>query len=140
MSDKPLTVEIPEELLTQVESAQLDVRQIMIEAFNREIKRLHLISSQGSTLLARYPSDEAIEQVVQDSLKQVATQPDATDDGIRPTLEEIEAAIKASQQRLASPDAPRRTLGLHQGTIWVSDDFDDELPDEFWFGEDTEEA
>ncbi len=29
----------------------------------------------------------------------------------------------------------RRIPGLGRGTIWVSDDFDDELGDEFWFGE-----
>jgi hypothetical protein len=32
-----------------------------------------------------------------------------------------------------SPDAPR-VLGLNPGA-WMSDDFNDELPDEFWFGE-----
>ena len=26
----------------------------------------------------------------------------------------------------------KRTAGLGKGTIWISDDFDDELPDEFW--------
>lgn len=26
----------------------------------------------------------------------------------------------------------KRTAGLGMGTIWISDDFDDELPDEFW--------
>lgn len=25
-----------------------------------------------------------------------------------------------------------RVLGLGQGTIWTSEDFDDELPDAFW--------
>jgi hypothetical protein len=29
-----------------------------------------------------------------------------------------------------------RTPGLHQGEIWMSDDFNDPLPDEFWLGED----
>jgi antitoxin (DNA-binding transcriptional repressor) of toxin-antitoxin stability system len=29
-----------------------------------------------------------------------------------------------------------RVLGLHPG-IWMSDDFDEPLPDEFWLGEDT---
>ncbi len=31
----------------------------------------------------------------------------------------------------------KRILGLHAhlGEAWMSDDFDDELPDEFWFGE-----
>ncbi|MBC7999180.1 MAG: toxin-antitoxin (TA) system antitoxin [Leptolyngbya sp.] len=29
-----------------------------------------------------------------------------------------------------------RILGMHPGSIWMSDDFNDPLPDEFWFGED----
>ena len=28
-----------------------------------------------------------------------------------------------------------RVAGLHTGSIWVSDDFDQELPDEFWIGD-----
>jgi antitoxin (DNA-binding transcriptional repressor) of toxin-antitoxin stability system len=28
-----------------------------------------------------------------------------------------------------------RVMGLHTGQIWVSPDFDDPLPDEFWLGE-----
>ena len=32
--------------------------------------------------------------------------------------------------------APKqRILGLGEGKVWMSDDFDEELPDEFWFGE-----
>lgn len=104
MPDKRLEVEIPEELLVQVESANLNVRQIMIEALSREINRLK--SARSSNLLARYPSDEAIEQVIQDSL-----------------------------QRVASGTAGLRTLGLNAGSMWMSDDFDDEMPDEFWFGD-----
>jgi hypothetical protein len=30
----------------------------------------------------------------------------------------------------------KRVFGLHQGQGWISDDFNDELGDEFWFGED----
>jgi antitoxin (DNA-binding transcriptional repressor) of toxin-antitoxin stability system len=26
----------------------------------------------------------------------------------------------------------QRTAGLGKGAMWISDDFDDELPDEFW--------
>jgi hypothetical protein len=29
-----------------------------------------------------------------------------------------------------------RTPGLHQGEIWMSEDFNERLPDEFWLGED----
>ena len=28
----------------------------------------------------------------------------------------------------------KRIAGLHQGQSWISEDFDDELPDEFWGG------
>ncbi len=34
-----------------------------------------------------------------------------------------------------SSDSPR-VAGLHQGQIWMSDDFNEPLPDEFWLGED----
>jgi hypothetical protein len=30
-----------------------------------------------------------------------------------------------------------RTPNLGEGTVWMSDDFDDPLPDEFWLGEDA---
>ena len=29
----------------------------------------------------------------------------------------------------------QRIPGLHQGEIWISDDFNDPLPDEFWLGD-----
>jgi hypothetical protein len=33
----------------------------------------------------------------------------------------------------------KRIAGLHEhlGHAWISDDFDDELPDSFWLGEDA---
>jgi hypothetical protein len=34
-----------------------------------------------------------------------------------------------------NPEAPPRVMGLHAGTIWMSADFTDPLPDEFWLGE-----
>lgn len=34
----------------------------------------------------------------------------------------------------ASPATPR-VPGLHQNAIWISNDFDEPLPDEFWLGE-----
>jgi hypothetical protein len=37
----------------------------------------------------------------------------------------------------AKPEPTERIMGLHRGMIWMSDDFDDPLPDEFWFGEDA---
>ena len=35
---------------------------------------------------------------------------------------------------MATPTLPRLP-GLHTGAIWVSEDFDKPLPDEFWTGE-----
>ncbi len=34
---------------------------------------------------------------------------------------------------IASP-APLRVAGLHTGAIWISDDFNEPLPEEFWAG------
>lgn len=28
----------------------------------------------------------------------------------------------------------KRVAGLHSGAIWISEDFDEPLPDEFWLG------
>lgn len=36
----------------------------------------------------------------------------------------------------AKPPLKERVFGMYEGQGWVSDDFNDELPDEFWFGED----
>ena len=36
---------------------------------------------------------------------------------------------------IATPKRKRRIAGLQRGKIWVSDDFDAPLPDEFWTGE-----
>ncbi len=30
-----------------------------------------------------------------------------------------------------------RIMDLHKGQVWMSDDFDDPLPDEFWLGDDA---
>lgn len=40
-------------------------------------------------------------------------------------------------QKYAQPQQPpqKRVLGLNQGKIRISDDFNNPLPDEFWLGE-----
>ena len=43
-------------------------------------------------------------------------------------------------QTLAQIAAPPQSLkprvpGLHEGQVWIADDFDDPLPDSFWLGE-----
>lgn len=39
--------------------------------------------------------------------------------------------------RLTPVEAGKRIMGLHEhlGAAWLSDDFDEPLPDEFWLGE-----
>ncbi len=47
------------------------------------------------------------------------------------------------QVALAEPSPAARqpfVFGLHQGQVWMSDDFDAPLPDSFWLGEDVHEA
>ncbi|MEZ4528032.1 MAG: hypothetical protein R2941_19135 [Desulfobacterales bacterium] len=34
-----------------------------------------------------------------------------------------------------SDKTPKRIAGLNKGKIWMSDDFDEPLPDSFWMGE-----
>ncbi|MBS3026147.1 MAG: DUF2281 domain-containing protein [Dolichospermum sp. DET50] len=47
----------------------------------------------------------------------------------------IQSAKDDSTLESNSSSLPR-IPGLHQGEIWISDDFNDPLPDEFWLGED----
>ena len=35
---------------------------------------------------------------------------------------------------IQKPQQKECILGLREGQVWTSDDFDDELPDEFWLG------
>ena len=43
-------------------------------------------------------------------------------------------AINQVETPTAIAPQGKRIPGLQQGKVWVSDDFDDELPDEFWGG------
>lgn len=37
--------------------------------------------------------------------------------------------------KAAPPPGQQRVLGLHQGMGWMSEDFNEPLPDAFWLGE-----
>lgn len=41
------------------------------------------------------------------------------------------------REREMPPLTQPRVLGMHRGMIWMSDDFNDPLPDEFWLSEDA---
>lgn len=47
----------------------------------------------------------------------------------------IQSAKEETASVSNSANLPR-IPGLHQGEIWMSEDFNDPLPDEFWLGED----
>jgi hypothetical protein len=54
--------------------------------------------------------------------------------------EEVIAILKrrltgaALEEALQAVQRGERVLGLHAAGFWMSDDFDDPLPDEFWLG------
>lgn len=55
------------------------------------------------------------------------------------TLEQLPfSGGQAVRVRIESKEAAAsgggRVLGLHQGMVWMSEDFDEPLPDSFWLG------
>jgi hypothetical protein len=70
-----------------------------------------------------------LRQVLIEALKQKLPQ---SDEAISPSLDEIEAAIQNSMQRISLGKGDTRILGLHAGLLVANNDFDDPLPDEFW--------
>ncbi|MEN8221214.1 MAG: toxin-antitoxin (TA) system antitoxin [Pseudomonadota bacterium] len=40
-----------------------------------------------------------------------------------------------TQEPPDAEDLGQRVLGLHEGQGWISEDFNEALPDEFWLGE-----
>ena len=100
MSDKALTISLPEELLTRVTAQRIDVQAVVEKALRLELEELS--QSHNDTLEQR----EAL-------LHQVLPQ------------ERIAEGVQALH-------AGKRILGLSEGQVWVSQDFDDPLPDEEW--------
>ena len=43
--------------------------------------------------------------------------------------------LENKENTLRTEESPRRCLGLNRGQIWMSSDFDESLPDEFWLCE-----
>lgn len=51
------------------------------------------------------------------------------------TLEDGVKGVTVVQVAAEATAPKKRVLGLQPGSIWISDDFDDPLPDSFWMGE-----
>ena len=107
MSDVLLTIRLPEELVAKAKAANVEIGSFLIDSLTRRL---------------------GVETAAVFELPPPANR--------MPTREEVEIEIQKSTERIASGNYPLRTLGLNKGTVWVSDDFDDPLPDEFWLGED----
>lgn len=58
------------------------------------------------------------------------------------SITERKELISIIVDSLATTPEPKhkkqRIPDMHKGGVWMSDDFDDELPDSFWFGDDEE--
>ena len=55
-------------------------------------------------------------------------------------LAEVLSFIRSIQNKSARSSEKlnfQRVASLHDGQIWISDDFNDPLPDEFWLGDDA---
>jgi hypothetical protein len=44
--------------------------------------------------------------------------------------------VKGSATLASDPSRAPRIPGLHEGQVWMSEDFNDSLPDSFWLGDD----
>jgi hypothetical protein len=56
-----------------------------------------------------------------------------------PLLAEVLSFIRAAKNKSIQSSQQlgfQRVAGLHEGQIWLSDDFNEPLPDEFWLGDD----
>jgi hypothetical protein len=56
-----------------------------------------------------------------------------------PLLAEVLSFIRGAKNKFVQPSQQlgfQRVAGLHEGQIWMSDDFNEPLPDEFWLGDD----
>lgn len=45
-------------------------------------------------------------------------------------------STKAKTNQVSDQNNSPRIAGLHKGKIWIAEDFNAPLPDEFWLGED----
>ena len=70
--------------------------------------------------------------ILETIVSELATAPDPL---LMQVLDLIQSAKEKATHVASSSNLPR-TPGLHRGEIWMSDDFNDPLPDEFWLGED----
>jgi len=103
MSDKQVTVSLPEALVRKAEAAQVDMRAVFERALEHEVSHVpdEEQIEKTATMLREYFPEERVQEII--------------------------AIMRRGE----------RVLGMFEGlNSWVSDDFDDPLPDEFWLSGD----
>jgi hypothetical protein len=108
MSDKQVIIELPEELVDKANAAQIDMRAVVEKALLLELAQRQTRRVYNHEKIVPFTMEEKREY-----LRKVLSP------------ERLEAALRDLEEGI-------RTPGLWTGQIWVSDDFDDPLPDEFW--------
>jgi hypothetical protein len=103
MSDKQLIIELPEELIDQAAAARIDMRTVLEKALLLELaKRQSALNNTNSLSMAE--KRERLRQILP---------PERLDEALRFLME------------------GKRILGLSEGGISVSDDFDDPLINQY---------
>jgi hypothetical protein len=102
MSNKPLMLELPEELIERVVAGHIDVRAVVEKALYSELDE---IAQWGSSALTIKQKEALLHQLLPPG--------------------RLEEGLQLLHEGQLIP-------GLLGGKAWMSDDFDDPLPDEEW--------
>ena len=102
MSDKPLVVPLPEELIEAVTARHINIRAVVEKALRSELDEL---SQWGSASLTFEQKESLLRQLL--------------------PPERLAEGLRLLNERKPIP-------GLLAGKGWMSEDFDDPLPDKEW--------
>ena len=80
MSDKPVVLDVPEDLLLRAQAAHVDIRRVFIDAVEKEVRLAHGVQE----------------------MREIAQAIQALPDEMKPTPEEIDAEIKAYRREQAA--------------------------------------
>jgi hypothetical protein len=148
MSDVQITLTIPEALAERAKKAGILTEAHLLALLEADTQRVaeqpypaDWIPKEGEPIPDHlmFKGDPEFEEAVQRARQLLADLPPIDevegidmDNGAKPTRREVEIAIRETLERNASGNYPMRRFGRHKGQIWMSDNFDDELPDEEW--------
>lgn len=70
------------------------------------------------------------------TIKTIITELDSVPEALLAEVLSFIRSAKNKAENSHNQSNVQRIAGLHAGQIWMSDDFNDPLPDEFWLGDD----